>query len=83
MANVKNQLEQFLIAIDATPESVIRDIMGDEYIDTPGYYSEETEHYDDIFDFMIANMGESNFERLVEWHDRNPEGVEKIIAKVF
>ena len=79
MANVKNHLEQFLIAIDATPESIIRNIMGDEYIDTPGYYSEEAEDYDGIFDFMRSNMGTAEFGRLIEWHDLNPEKAAQLI----
>jgi hypothetical protein len=83
MGKVKDRLEQFLIAIDATGEGQLRDIMGDEYIDTPGFYSIEGSNYDGVFDFMRANMGISEFGRLIEWVDRNPDKVEKIIAPIF
>lgn len=83
MGKVKNNLEQFLIAIDATGESTLREIMGDEYIDTPGFYSMEGADYDSIFDFMQHNMGLSRLETLIDWHDRNPEKVEQIIAPIF
>ncbi len=66
-----------------TGEYLLREIMGKEYIDTPGYYSTESDHYDGVLDFMQSNMGRAELERLIDWHDRNPEKVEKIIANVF
>jgi len=81
MGKVKDRLEQFLIAIDATGEGQLREIMGDEYIDTPGFYS--MEDYDGVFDFMRSNLGLSEFGRLIEWFDQNPEKVEQIIAPIF
>ena len=83
MGKVKDRLEQFLIAIDATGEGQLREIMGDEYIDTPGFYSMEGSNDDGVFDFMRSNMGLSEFGRLIEWFDQNPDKVEKIIAPIF
>jgi hypothetical protein len=57
--------------------------MGEEYIDTPGFYEFEKEHYSGIFDFMQSNMGLSELERLIEWHDNNPEKVKKIVLNIF
>jgi hypothetical protein len=75
----ENDLEIFLIAIDATPEYIIREVMKDEYIDTPGYWSQEKDDYSDIFEFMQANMGQKEFTRLVEWHSENPTKVAQLI----
>lgn len=59
--------EKFLIEIDSMKESDIREIMGDEYIDTPGNYKEEKKDYDDIFDYMKSNMGKKEFELLEQY----------------
>jgi hypothetical protein len=83
MGKVKNHLAQFLVAIDATCEGTLREIMGEEYIDTPGFYSMEGADYDGIFEFMQQNMGHDRLETLIDWHDRNPEKVEQIIAPIF
>lgn len=83
MGATKNRLEQFLIAIDSTGEGKLREIMGDEYIDTPGFYGIEGSNYNGVFDFMRSNMGLSDFGRLVEWFDNNPEKVEQIISPIF
>ena len=64
----KKNFEMFLKEIDAMSEFEIREIMGDDYIDTPGYYKREKKHYDnDILEFMYQNMGGSELERLREW----------------
>ncbi len=64
----KKNFEMFLKEIDAMSEFEIREIMGDDYIDTPGYYKREKKHYDnDIIEFMYQNMGGSELERLREW----------------
>jgi len=83
MGKVKNHLAQFLVAVDATGEGTLREIMGEEYIDTPGVYSMEGADYDGIFEFMQQNMGHDRLETLIDWHDRNPEKVEQIIAPIF
>lgn len=47
------------------PESAIKKIMGKDYIDTPGGYADEAEDYDnDIIEYMISNMGRSEFENF-------------------
>lgn len=75
----QNDLETFLIAVDATPEYLVREVMKDEYIDTPGYWEHEKELYNDIFEFMESNMGKREFTRLVEWHANNPTKVAQLI----
>lgn len=58
----------FLEEIDGMPESAIKKIMGKDYIDTPGGYSEEAEDYDnDIEEYMLSNMGRKEFEKLKDW----------------
>jgi hypothetical protein len=79
MSKVKDRLEEFLIAIDGLDEGTIREIVGDEYIDTPGFYLQEGDNYDGVFDFMRSNMGLSEFGRLIEWGDRNPDKVDELI----
>lgn len=64
-------LEHFLIAIDATDEGTIREMMGDDYIDTPGYYSQEKDNYESIFEFMELNMGRDELDRLIGWYENN------------
>lgn len=67
----KKNFERFLVEIDGMGESAIRDIMGDEYIDTPGFYSEEKRHYNGIMDFMTMNMGSEELARLKDWWLKN------------
>jgi len=69
----------FLIQLERMPESAIRRIMGDEYIDTPGCYDREKQFYDTVIDFMIANLGEDGYERLEVWYMKNPRKVKKIM----
>ena len=64
--------KKFLIEIDRMPEMAIREIMGDtNYIDTPGMYQDEKEHYDGILDFMKSNMGSDGLQELKEWWEQN------------
>ena len=64
--------EAFLKEIDGMPEAQIKKIMGKDYIDTPGFYQDEKENYDnDIIEFMISNMGNSEFEKLESWWENN------------
>ena len=64
--------EKFLIEIDGMRESQIKKIMGKDYIDTPGFYQDEKGNYDnDIIEFMISNMGNSEFEKLKSWWENN------------
>ena len=73
-AKFKNtkDFESFLEEIDSMPESAIKKIMGKDYIDTPGFYQDEKEDYDnDIIEFMISNMGSKEFEKLQDWWESN------------
>ncbi len=63
--------EKFLIEIDGMGDSQIKKIMGKDYIDTPGFYQDEKEDYDDVEDFMRSNMGDSEFEELESWWENN------------
>ena len=64
--------EEFCEEIDGMPEVRIKRIMGKDYIDTPGGYRDEAEDYDnDIIEYMISNMGRSNFEELKTWWENN------------
>jgi hypothetical protein len=64
--------EEFLEEIDGMPESRIRRIMGNKYIDTPGGYRDEAEDYDnDIVEYMISNMGRKEFEKLKAYWETN------------
>jgi hypothetical protein len=67
----KKSFERFLAEIDGMGESAIRDIMGDEYIDTPGFYKDEKKDYNGIMDFMTWNMGSEELARLKEWWLKN------------
>lgn len=77
-----NTLENFLISIDSKTEAAIRQVMGSEYIDTPGYWSQDkdTGEYADIFDFMVRNMGKSEFDLLVKWYTDNPKKVAQLMT---
>ena len=62
----------FCEEIDGMPEQRIKRIMGKDYIDTPGGYRDEAEDYDnDIEEYMISNMGKSDFEALRTWWENN------------
>ena len=64
--------EAFLEEIDGMGEAQIKKIMGKDYIDTPGFYQDEKEDYDnDIIEFMISNMGRKDFEKLQDWWENN------------
>lgn len=64
--------EEFLEEIDGMLEVRIKRIMGKDYIDTPGGYRDEAEDYDnDIIEYMISNMGRSEFEKLQDWWESN------------
>ena len=63
--------EEFLKEIDAMPEGKIRKIMGKDYIDTPGFYQDEKDNYEDVIDFMTSNMGTKEFEKLQDWWENN------------
>ena len=72
--------EAFLEEIDGMGESAIKKIMGKDYIDTPGGYSEEAEDYDnDIVEYMISNMGRKEFEKLQDWWESNV--VESVVTE--
>ena len=64
--------EEFLEEIDGMPEVRIKRIMGNKYIDTPGGYRDEAEDYDnDIVEYMIANMGKKELEKLKAYWETN------------
>lgn len=64
--------EEFLKEIDSMPESEIKKIMGKDYIDTPGYYADEADEYDNnVIEFMISNMGSKEFEKLQDYWENN------------
>jgi hypothetical protein len=64
--------EDFLEEIDGMGDSQIKKIMGKDYIDTPGFYSEEADDYNnDIIEFMTSNMGKSDFEKLKDYWENN------------
>lgn len=67
----KKNFERFLVEIDSMSEYSIREIMGEEYIDTPGFYKEERREYNGIVDFMEMNMGKGELGRLKEWWLKN------------
>jgi hypothetical protein len=62
----------FCEEIDGMPEQRIKRIMGKDYIDTPGGFRDEADDYDnDIEDYMISNMGKSDFNKLKTWWENN------------
>jgi hypothetical protein len=62
----------FCEEIDGMPEVRIKRIMGKDYIDTPGGFRDEADDYDnDIEEYMISNMGKSDFEALKTWWENN------------
>lgn len=67
--------------IERTPEYRIREIMGEEYIDTPGFYNKERRYYKSIFEFMIQNMGKNDFNKLKSWYKNNSIKVRKLAGK--
>ena len=69
----------FLMTLERMPEYEIRKIMGSDYVDTPGCYYDEKKYYDTIIDFMIANLGESEYGRLEQWYIKNPRKVKRIM----
>ena len=74
--------EKFLEEIDGMPEAQIKKIMGKDYIDTPGGYREEGDDYNnDIIEYMMANMGRKEFEKLQDWWTSNV--AESVVDKNF
>ena len=68
----RKDFRRFLMEIDGMGEFAIREIMGDDYIDTPGYYRQEARHYNnDVMEFMKLNMGASELKRLEEYWEKN------------
>jgi hypothetical protein len=68
----RKDFRRFLMEIDGMPEFAIREIMGGDYIDTPGYYRQEARHYgNDVVYFMQENMGRSELARLEEYWENN------------
>ena len=64
--------EDFLEEIDGMDERSIKLKMGKDYIDTPGSYRDEADDYDnDITEYMIANMGRKEFEKLKAYWETN------------
>ena len=61
--------EAWLEEIEGMPERQLRKIMGKDYIDTPGFWAEEKDDYENIIDFMISNMG--NFDELEDYWENN------------
>ena len=62
----------FCEEIDGMPENRIKRIMGKDYIDTPGGFRDEADDYDnDIEEYMISNMGKSDFNELKTWWENN------------
>ena len=68
----RKDFRRFLMEIDGMSEFAIREIMGDDYIDTPGFYRQEARHYgNDVIDFMNHNMGRDELKRLEEYWEKN------------
>lgn len=63
--------EAFLKEIDSMSEAQIKKIMGKDYIDTPGFYEDEKDDYEDVIDFMMSNMGREEFNELKDWWESN------------
>jgi hypothetical protein len=74
--------EEFLEEIDGMPEVRIKRIMGNKYIDTPGGFRDEADDYDnDIIEYMIANMGRKEFEKLQDYWETNIKESSTFIAE--
>lgn len=68
----KKNFELFLKEIERKGQFEIEEIMGDNYIDTPGFYHLEKKHYNyDIFEFMSNNMGQNRLKELRVWWEKN------------
>ena len=67
----KKNFSRFLCEIDNMGQNIVEDIMGDNYIDTPGFYKEDKKYYNGIEDFMLSNMGNVEFNRLKLWWETN------------
>jgi len=84
-SKLKYSIEEILKAIDRTSEFELRESLfgEDEYIDTPGdWYIEINERPDetpDIVEYMRRNMGEREFNRLIEWIKNNSDKVNKFM----
>ena len=63
--------EKFLEEIETMGEGLIKDIMGKDYIDTPGFYEDEKDDYDGVEDFMLSNMGKKDFKKLEDYWKKN------------
>jgi hypothetical protein len=74
--------EEFLEEIDGMPEVRIKRIMGNKYIDTPGGFRDEADDYDnDIVEYMIANMGRKEFEKLKDYWETNIKESSTFVAE--
>lgn len=79
MIKKKISFKRFLFKIDRLGEYSIRSVMGDEYIDTPGNYSQERKDYSSIFDYYKSNMGSKDFLKLRKWYQTNTNKVKEIM----
>jgi hypothetical protein len=78
-----SEFEKFLITVDASSEGVLRKTLfkGQTYIDTPGMYQDEKDDYDDIHDFMISNMGSSDYDKLRDFYKKNKKIAQNFVRK--
>lgn len=59
--------KKFLIEIDTIDERSIRKIMGNDYIDTPGFYKDSYRKYKGVEDFYFHNMSQEMIKKLQDW----------------
>jgi len=71
-----NSFDAFLNNIDKMPESEIKKIMGDDYIDTPGDYNADQmmRAGRNISRYYRDNMGNNKYEKLKKWYTDNKKG---------
>lgn len=64
---------KFLLALETAPDAQVKNILGkiNFKFDTPGYYSNEYEDYDDIIDFIQQNLGKDTEKKLMKWWSLN------------
>ena len=68
----RKDFRRFLCEIDGMPEFDVREIMGDDYIDTPGFYKQEARFYDnDVMYFMQQMMGKECLADLEDYWVKN------------
>lgn len=70
-----DNFSKFLVEIESMSEDEIREIMKEDYIETPGFYLEECDNFESVDVFMEENMYSDDLHNLHEWWMSNVQEI--------